>query len=82
MPQQSESVPAKRKPSPIRFESKGDVSTAKDNRKQTRQMYEPPKNQFSKSLSNGNFQELEARSRSRGALRGRTGRGRGTWKQS
>ena len=79
--EQSGSGPAKRKPSPIIFETKGSGDTSKDTRKETRQVYEPPRNQFSKSLSNGTFQELESQGSYRGSWGGKRGRGRGRRRQ-
>ena len=74
-------IPAKRKPSPIRF----DVATDEESRKtkrETQGIYSPPKDRFSKDISNGNsFQNW--RGGGGGGIRRGRGRGRrggGTWR--
>ena len=68
--------PSKRKPSPIRFDVKVDSLGSGIGRKQTREIYHPPRDQFSKKVSNGNFPDFET-SRGGGGGGGRSWRGRG-----
>ena len=74
-------IPAKRKPSPIRFDVATDEE-ARRTKRETQGIYSPPKDRFSKDISNGNsFQNW--RGGGRGWKRGRGGRGRrggGTWR--
>ena len=80
---------AKRKLSPIRFEpsTASKSTTAGGGRKQTREIYRPPRDQFSKKVTNGTFQDFgsyRGRGRGRGGGGRRRGRGRGfrgTWRQ-
>ena len=91
--QSSTSTAAKRKPSPIRFDVSSDKSTGGaggtggGGRKLAREIYRPPRDQFSKKVSNGasfpDFGAFSGRGRGRGRGR-RRGRGRGsggTWRQ-
>ena len=79
--QSTAGVAAKRKHSPIRFESSGGATakpaaTGGSNgvRRQPREIYHPPRDQFSKKVSNGSFQEFGSY---RGRGRERDGRRRG-----
>ena len=67
-------TPAKRKHSPIRFDSSNATGQQNVGKRDTIQYYTPPKDQFSKGISNvGNFETYRGRGRSGG----RRGRGRG-----
>lgn len=66
--------------SPIHF----DESSDSKGRKGTREIYHPPRDQYSQKVSNGSFTEFESTppQRGRGGRRGwgnRRGRGRGGW---
>ena len=69
--------PSKRKPSPIRFDVKIDSLGSGMGRKQTREIYHPPRDQFSKKVSNGNFPDFETSRGGGGGGRSWRGRGRG-----
>lgn len=76
-------APAKRKHSPIRFESSGDSTLSKEKR-DTITYYTPPRDQFSKKFSNGGgFESYQSRKRGgrggRGFRRGRGNRGGRRW---
>jgi len=69
-------APAKRKPSPIRF----DVASDKGTKRETQGFYSPPKDRFSKDISNGSsFQSWRGGRGGWRRGRGRGRRGRGFW---
>lgn len=76
---------AKRKPSPIRFESGASGASAVQSKRESQSMYSPPRDRYSKNLANGaNFDSYQ-KGRGRGFRRGRgrgfrgRGRQRGSW---
>ena len=75
----NQATPPKRKPSPIRFESSDSGGKSSAGKRETRSLYQPPRDRFSKNVDNGSFGEGRGQ-RGRGKGRGRGGRGRGTWR--
>ena len=72
----SKATPPKRKPSPIHFSS-SEVTGLSPQKRESRSLYQPPRDRFSKNISNGSFRENRSGRRGRGR-----GRGRGQWRGS
>ena len=76
------SSPAKRRLSPIQFDEPTGKGTG-NNRKETREIYHPPRDQYSQKVSNGSFPDFDTSYTGRGGRRrgwgSRRGRGRGGW---